>query len=71
MAMTPEERLRHDVQNGINNLIWDKVKYNSPEAAKLLADNRGDIASYVIGELRIRWTIIERPRKQRTLRQES
>lgn len=71
MAMTPEERLQHDVQNGINNLIWDKVKYNSPEVAKSLAEQRGDIARYVIDELRIRWTIIERPRKQRTLRQES
>lgn len=69
---TPEERLRHDIETGVMRHLYDRLRYNyDPAAVKLIADQLKSISEQVQLELRVRWTIIERPRKQRTLRQES
>lgn len=75
MAMTPEQRLVHDVRNGIRRSVFSLLRYTgSDEAtkdARVLTFREEMIANDIINELRVRWTLIERPRTQRTLRQES
>lgn len=70
---TPEERLKHDVVNGIRARVAFLLGCNDEHKQKemMINDQAESIARNVIDELRIRWTIIERPRKQRTLRQDS
>lgn len=70
--MTPVQvRLEHDVLAGISRRIVELVGIDRGAEAKTLQYNETAICKLIISELRIRWTIIERPRKQTTLRQES
>lgn len=67
---TAEERLLHDIQTGIFNRAAEHLAGSRVSQASALAGDTW-LAREVMKELRIRWTIIERPRKQRTIRQES
>jgi hypothetical protein len=69
--MNPQERLFHDVESGINQHAVYLLRYGGEAAAKTIVEQRSGLRDAVINELRIRWTLVERPRKQTTLRQES
>lgn len=70
---TPAERLKNDVEKAIECYAAMLLRCGEPQFSRAPAISReaSSLAYAVIRELRIRWTIIERPRKQRTLRQES
>ncbi len=71
IVRSPEDRLVHDVSAAINSVVASLVEFNYLDTAKAIQGRRRDLSNAVINELRVRWTIIERPRKQTTLRQEA
>lgn len=67
----PSDRLNHDVLTAVRAVISERLGDDQIEIAKALWKCDGQIVNAIVKELRIRWTIIERPRKQTTLRQEA
>lgn len=69
--MNPEDRLNHDLESAVDRVVAAMVAEDNINAAKIIRDKRWDLVHIILQELRLRWTIVERPRQQRTLRQRS